>query len=456
MRHTEKYLLGRMLSSYDAVNDAMIALDHSDFADEFNSALFTVMKMLYAKDCKIEPIAIFTLMEREFPKLANIENIIALEMYQYGDASEVKLFIEIIKEESRKKKINLLGLKLSKDSGDCEKKSTQLRDETLVMMEKIFSDEHSQACESMKELVHGDYEGSGKKAVFYIQEQTEKFRKGIKTLKGLPTGYNNLDMAMGGFCAGHYIIVGARPGEGKTTLCLNFIHNLLKKGIPVGFFSLEMTAHQCMMKLIGVETGLNIKDIEMGKGTDEDLQDFNNGISRMENFPLYIDSSSSLHASTLVARAKRMVMSHGIKILFVDYLGEIKGDGKFSSKQDEIQQVSRALRGLARDLHIPLVCVCQLNRESEKQERAPRKSDLRESGQIEADAHTILLLKKHDEDETENKSHNLPGKVSVHIVKNRFGEQSVVSFHFEGQKSKFTEIDYSSMRQQLQGGYGQS
>lgn len=456
MSHTEKYLLGRMLSSYDAVNDAMIELEHNDFEDPFNAALFTAMKTLYIKDCKIDPISIFTILEKEFPQFAKIENIIALEMFQYGDHSEVKLFIEIIKEKSRKKKINLLGLKLAQDSENCEKKSPQLRDEALVMMEKIFSDEHSQACKSMKELVYSDYEESGKKAVFYIQEQTEKFRKGVKTLKGLPTGYNNLDMSIGGFCAGHYIIVGARPGEGKTTLCLNFIYNLLRKNIPVGFFSLEMTAHQCMMKLVGIETGLNIKNIEMGKGSDDDLQNFNNGISRMENYPLFIDSSSSLHASTLVARAKRMVMSHGIKILFVDYLGEIRGDGKFASKQDEIQQVSRSLRGLARDLHIPLVCVCQLNRESEKQERAPRKSDLRESGQIEADAHTILLLKKHDEDELEGKSYNLPGKVSVHIVKNRFGEQSVVSFHFEGHKSKFSEIDYSSMRHQLQERYGQS
>ncbi len=149
--------------------------------------------------------------------------------------------------------------------------------------------------------------------------------------------------------------------------------------------------------------------------------------------------------SQLIARAKRMVIANGIEILFIDYLGEVKGDGRFANKQEEIQSVSKGLRGLAKKLKIPIICIAQLNRETEKENRVPRKSDLRESGQIEADAHSILLLHRPSVDDKMDH----PGMVKVFIVKNRFGREGCIHFSFEGDKGRFSEIDYRQPEQNM-------
>ncbi len=433
---SEQLVLARMLNSINAVNEAMESLVSDDFQDPTNRVIFASIALLWSKDCEIEPVAVATVMKQEFPKECNTAIVFGLQMHQYHAYDEVKLFIENIIEKSRLRKMIFLSQNtIAIASGD-KIKSEEIQTEVLTQIETIFSKDFSKNCISFEELSNKDYRDSGKDYLSYLEKKMEDYKQGIKSLKGMPTGFSSLDSYLNGLCKGHYIIIGGRPGAGKTTFALNLMYNLLKKNIKVGFFSLEMTSSEVMAKIIGIEAKVNMEKAEIGDISHIDYMNIFEASKSLEKIPLFIDDQESMKISTLISRAKRMVSANKIEILFVDYLGEIKGDGKFSTKQEEIQYVSKGLRSLAKKLHIPVICICQLNRNSEVENRSPRKSDLRESGQIEADAHSIILLHRPSTDDKAL----FPGSVKCLIVKNRFGKEGTIEMSFIGEKNKFEEL----------------
>lgn len=440
---SESYLLARMLGSINAVNDAIAALKSEDFSDPLHQAIFLSMAILYAQDCEIEPMSVSVVLKNEFPTMADTAYLFGLKMHQYGDYEDVKVFIRSIKECSRLKKFSKIGNEMILDCMNRKKNSDEIHNETLTKIETVFSENYEKNSLTMDKIATGEYAESGVDFLTYVEKQMENHRNGIKVLRGLPTGYSRLDEMLSGFCKGHYVVIGARPGAGKTTLALNMIYNLVKKKISVGFFSLEMTAQEAMKKLIGIDSAVDMEKAERGSINTEEFHRVMVSSKNIQNIPLVIDDQESLRVSHLISRAKRMVSANKIEVLFIDYLGEIKGDGKFNTKQDEIQYVSKSLRAMAKKLKIPVICIAQLNRDNEKESRAPRKSDLRESGQIEADAHSILLLHKTSIDDKNDQ----PGMVKLYVVKNRFGKEGCVCFSFDGEKSKFSELDYSKVRE---------
>ena len=435
---SEASLLSRMLNSVNAVNDAIGSLQSEDFYDPVHRVIFSSMRALYAQDCKIEAVSVASVMSKDYPDKADTAYLFGLGVQRIGDVDETRLFIKNIKEAARLKNFMFIGTELTA-AANSGKTSEEIHSEVTKKIEIVFSEDYEKSSLTLDELVKKDYSDSGKDFLAFIEDQMENHRKGIKVLRGLPTGFPKIDDYLSGFCKGHFIVLGARPGAGKTTLALNFIHNLIKKGISVGFFSLEMTAEEAMKKLGCIEGYLDQEKVERGEINAYEYQTLVVAINSIAKMPLIIDDQESLRVSHLVSRTKRMVAANKIKVLFIDYLGEVKGDGKFANKQEEIQSVSKALRGLAKKLKIPIICIAQLNRQSEIQNRAPNKSDLRESGQIEADAHSILLLDKPSTDDPLIS----PGLVKVYIVKNRFGQQGCVHLGFDGAKGKFLEIDYT-------------
>jgi replicative DNA helicase len=334
-------------------------------------------------------------------------------------------------------------------------------------MERVFSESASATTRTLE--AEADFMDSGLGYLDFIKKQQINSAKGMHTYQGMPTGFTQLDDALSGICRGHFIIIGARPGVGKTTFALNLIHQMALMGIKIGFFSFEMTADEAMHKLICLQGRVDQQKAMRGMINSMEYNEVMNSYHECKRLPIYIEDQSPLKISQVVARTKRMIATFGIQVLFVDYLGEIKGDGKFTNKQEEIQMVSRGLRQLAKAMRIPIVCICQLNREAEKEQRAPRKSDLRESGQIEADAHSILMLhqeakqqvghvtipkqNKISEDDyaMEGKQLDIDNTVSskmiLYIVKNRFGAQRKIEYQFDGSKGRFTEM--SSMKENI-------
>ena len=438
---SETFLLARMLTSINASNEALEALTPEDFSEPRHQAIFSAMGLLYGQDAVIEPSSVAACLLTNFSGQADTAYLFGLHTFQYGDYDEVKVFIKNIKEASRLKKFIYIGREITAQASEGKRNSEQIQVDSLAKIEELFSDGYDKGSFTIQELLQKDFAESGKDFLSFTEQQMENHRKGINTLRGIPTGFPKRDEYLSGFCKGHFIVVGARPGAGKTTFILNLIHRMTRRGLSIGFFSLEMTAEEAQQKLLCIDSGLNSESVTRGSINHQEYQDLVVSVNNLKSSKILIDEQPCLKISQVVSRAKRMVIAHGIQILFIDYLGEIKGDGKFTNKQEEIQAVSKGLRALAKKLKIPVVCIAQLNRENEKETRAPRKSDLRESGQIEADAHSIILLHKPSTDGQFDE----PGMVKAYIVKNRFGREGCINFHFEGDKGRFSEIDYTNL-----------
>ena len=221
-------------------------------------------------------------------------------------------------------------------------------------------------------------------------------RKGI--LNGIPTGFADLDRMTDGLHHSEMIVIAARPSMGKTSLAMNFVENMiLDHGIPVGVFSLEMSAESLILRMMTSIARVNMRSIREGFMSEADFPKILNAAGRLANAPLFIDDTAGLSILQLRARARRMSQQHGVKFFVIDYLQLLHSTARRSqeNRQQEIADISSGIKGLAKELRVPVLVLSQLNRELEKDKsRKPRLSDLRESGSIEQDADVVGLLYK--------------------------------------------------------------
>lgn len=439
----EELVLGRMMSSIDVANEAIDNLDATDFFSLQNQSLFRAMQILFKKDAVIEPATVCSVMSETYPEHHDVTKIYGLSQYNFGYTSDISHFLEIIKENSIYRKLIYVSREIQALSSEKKMTSSELQSKILNDLDLVFRSSSSKSLVNLPDAYFMDYLESGKTFLEYVQYKQELKKMGLSTMEGYSTGFTKLDKTLDGINRGHYIIVGARPGVGKTTFILNLMNKLLKSKVKIGFFSLEMKVPEVLRNFACIKANVESSRVKSGEISPIEYQELVSAVheSRILEDKLFIDDQEGLKLSQITARAKRMVKAHGVEVIFIDYIGEIKGDGKFSSKQEEIQTVSRGLRSIAKSLNVPVVCVAQLNRESEKNNRPPVKSDLRESGQIEADAHSILLLHRPDQDDKLDK----PGVLSVYVVKNRFGEERKIDFGFNKKTGQFLEIDYANI-----------
>lgn len=436
----EEVLLGRMITSINAANSAFEVLKPMDFYEPKNAAIFEAMLILYKSDMAIEPLSVSSVLQEKHPNLNDISYLFGLTQYNITSADSTSVFIKKIKDLSVKRSVLNLCLKIS----ECSKSNTydkeMLLDEALSGFDNILKETDEFKLQTPKDILNGNFLDSGMSFRKYLEKKRDLEHANIKTLEGIPTHLFNLDEALDGLNKKHFIVIAARPGMGKTTFIIQIMVNLLMKSqARIGFFSLEMTSDEAIMKMTSNISSIPWERAKKGLLTHEEFERYCKAGESLSEYPLFIDDQTPLTIGQVSSRARRMKMSHNIDILFIDYLGEVKGGDKFFNRQEEIQHVSKGLRAIAKNLNIPVVCVCQLNREVEKDNRKPKKSDLRESGQIEADAHSILILHRPNDQN--------PLNVDVHIVKNRFGVEKKISFFADLAKSTFTEFDWKSQSQ---------
>ena len=429
-KEAEALILGRMMNSNDSVNEAIDKLTVDHFALPEHKEIFVSMKSLYSKNHAVEMDAVFRqLASPERKKLDYLSELFCKGM----GSCDLSYYLELL--DNAYKKRSLL-LACNTIFGNYKNNAEELYHDLIKKLDAVFNGNNFQSYHSAAEIIDGSYPKDSIPLMEHIQKRTEMALLGDKMITGYQTTYPILDDVLDGLQMSHYIIVGARSGTGKTTFILNLISRLLKQDLSIGFFSLEMTAQQLIQKLLCISSFIDDKKIRNGLINEYELEKLYEASEKIKKTKLYIDDQAGLKISQLVSRAKRMKASQGIDILFIDYIGEISGDIKYSTKQEERQAVSKKIRCLAKDLNIPIVCIAQLNRQNEIQKRPPIKSDLRESGQLEADAHSILLLHKPDESDQYDK----PGILEVHIVKNRFGEQKKIQYNFNGKNGYIEEL----------------
>ena len=285
------------------------------------------------------------------------------------------------------------------------------------------------------------FSSSGEMVHKVMDELTERLGK-AGHLTGVDTGYTKLNEMTAGFQPSDLIIIAARPSVGKTALALNLCLNAAKQGVPVGVFSLEMSKEQIITRMMAIEAKVPLSKLRSFDLNDNDWQRLQERLDGLASAPIYIDDSAALSTLELRGRIRRLHAQKGIGLVIIDYLQLMRSSRRTDSRELEISDISRSLKALAKELHIPVIALAQLNRKvEERTNKRPMLSDLRESGAIEQDADVILFLYR---DAVYNKRDDNPRKAEAEVIigKQRNGPTGVCGLAYVAEYTSFDELAY--------------
>jgi replicative DNA helicase len=274
-------------------------------------------------------------------------------------------------------------------------------------------------------------------------DRLDELHKDKHSLRGVPTGFKALDDKLAGLQKSDLIILAARPSMGKTSMAMNIAHHVaVKEGIPVGFFSLEMGKEQLIDRLLATESGIDSWKLRNGRLEDSDFPKINNAMAVLSEAPIFIDDSATTNIMEMRTKARRLQSEHDVGLIIVDYLQLISGrqNSNSDNRVQEVSEISRGLKGLARELNCPVLALSQLSRSVES--RTPPKpmlSDLRESGAIEQDADVVMFIYRDEYYKREESEY--PGIAQILISKHRNGPTGDIELFFHPERTLFQDMD---------------
>ena len=395
------------------------------FYDLRHQVIFDLLAEMY--DSK-DPIDLITVQQRlkdkaQLDAVGGITYLAALPDC-VPSAANLEYYLEIVREKYILRKMIQTCTGVVSRVYEHEGKVDGLLDEVERDVLKISEERVEATSFSMKDLVH--------RAINTIEEYHS--RQGMLT--GVGTGFHDFDKMTSGLHGGEMIVIAARPSMGKTSLAMNIVeHAVLEEKVPVGVFSLEMTAESLVLRMLCSRSRVNMRNVRDGFLAERDFPKLTGSAGKLATAPLYIDDTAGLSILQLRAKARRMYQQYGIKLIVIDYLQLLNASSsRIENRQQEIAQISNGIKALAKELNIPVIVLAQLNREMEKDKsRKPRLSDLRESGAIEQDADLVALLykpeaEKDNEDGLTQENDALP--VNLLIAKQRNGPTGDVHLTF--------------------------
>ncbi|MFN5929720.1 MAG: replicative DNA helicase, partial [Roseiflexaceae bacterium] len=283
----------------------------------------------------------------------------------------------------------------------------------------------------------------------HIQSVIDAYFEQLKYLQdhrgevmGVQTGYRDFDQITGGLQRSDLIILAARPGTGKTSFAMSLAYNVaMYFQHTVAVFSLEMGREQLVQRLIAMETQIDTHRLRLGQVPDSQLKLVFEAMGRLSSAPIYIEDTPGISVMELRSKARRLKTQYGCDLIVIDYLQLMSGRGK-ENRVQEVSEISRGLKALARELNVPVIALSQLSRAVEgRQSHVPMLSDLRESGSIEQDADIVMFIYR---DELYNKESDKKGIAEIHIAKHRNGPVGVVNMRFDPATTRFADLTYRS------------
>ena len=271
-------------------------------------------------------------------------------------------------------------------------------------------------------------------------EQLNYLQEHRGEVMGVQTGYRDFDQITGGLQRSDLIILAARPGTGKTSFAMSLAYNVaMYYSNTVAVFSLEMGREQLVQRLIAMETQIDTHRLRLGQVPDNQLKIVFDAMGRLAQAPIYIEDTPGISIMELRSKARRLQSQHGVSLIIIDYLQLMSGRGK-ENRVQEVGEISRGLKALARELNVPVIALSQLSRAVEgRQSHIPMLSDLRESGSIEQDADIVMFIYR---DELYNKDSDKKGIAEIHIAKHRNGPVGVVNMRFDPATTRFADLTY--------------
>lgn len=274
-------------------------------------------------------------------------------------------------------------------------------------------------------------------------ERIDELHRDKGKLRGVPSGFIDLDKLLGGFQKSDLIVLAARPSMGKTSLALDMVRNVaVHSKVPVGIFSLEMSKDQLVDRLLSAESNVNLWKIRTGMLNEDDFALLGEAMGTLSEAPIYIDDAAGANIMEVRTKARRLQTEHNLGLIVIDYLQLMSGGRNTNSdnRVQEVSEISRSLKILARELNIPVIALSQLSRGVEQRpDKVPQLSDLRESGSIEQDADVVMFIYR--EDMYKGKDSRRPNIAEIHIRKHRNGATGQVDLFFDGEKTSFKNLD---------------
>jgi len=441
-KESEMMVLGSMLTNIDSLNIAANALTDSDFYFSEHKIVFSALKDAYLQD---KPADVHLIAE-ELKRRDQLENVggvgFLTTLAQYaGTAAYIEEYTELVHNKALLRRMILAAQEVEKNALGDPSDVTNTLDEAQKKFYDIGQSASGKDGVTIRQLITGEKSEAKISYLEDLQKRQEAYQNrdpDDSGIAGISTHFIDLDKMIGGLNPSNLMIIAGRPAMGKTAFAINVAENIcFKNGMPVGIFSLEMTAEQILHRIICCQSEVESDKIKNGSLSGEEYQRVVGVVNAIGEHTMVIDDQPGLKITDLRARARRMREVYGIELLVIDYLQLLSGSGSVRSqenRQNEISEISRMLKNLARELNIPVICASQLSRKvDERQGHRPLMSDLRESGSIEQDSDIVMFLLRREYYDPYDK----PGHAELIVGKNRHGGVGSVNLTFRKEIGQF-------------------
>jgi len=427
----EQSVLGAILLDNNALYTAFELITQDDFYKDSNKKIFVAMTELLEKN---EPIDIITLTDH----LRKKDSLDAVGGTQYltslvstiPTSANVRFHSKIVREKSMVRGLLRSVTDIARNVYETEQDAEELIDYAEKTIFDLSEKRISPSFSLLKDVIKDSFQ-----MIEHLYDKKE-------TVTGVPSGFKELDEMTTGLQKSDLIIIGGRPSMGKTAFSLNIAQHVgVNMKEPVAVFSLEMSKEQLAFRMLCSEAMVDSNNIRKGFIRKDDWHKLTSAAGKLAESPIFIDDSSAISVLEMRAKARRLKVEHGLSLIIVDYLQLMRGRGNAERREQEISEISRSLKGLAKELRVPVIALSQLNRgvETRTGNKKPTLADLRESGAIEQDADVIIFLYR---DEVYNRdSNDNKGKAEIIIAKQRNGPTGTIMLSFISQCTRF--VDYS-------------
>jgi replicative DNA helicase len=428
----ETSLLGSLLIDSDAIVKIADIVSASDFFEPKNARIYEAIMQLYDRR---EAIDVLTLADRlrnngYLDSVGGPSYLTELTNY-VPTATHVEQYADIVAQKALRRRLIVASKELVGLGYDESKQLSELIEEAETRLFEVSQQNVKQSVVSLEAILAESF------------DRLDDLHKDKQKIRGIPSGFKDIDDKLAGFQRSDLVVLAARPSMGKTALALNFAHKVaVQANQPVLVFSLEMSKEQLVDRLLSMESGVDAWALRTGNLTDADFEKIARAMGTLSEAQIFIDDTPGITVSDLRTKARREAHQRPLGLIIVDYLQLMSGGSRFggeANRVQEISEISRGLKGVARELNVPVLALSQLSRSVENRHpQIPQLADLRESGSIEQDADVVMFIYREEYYNPETDRKNL---ADIFIKKHRNGPTGGVELRFENEKQRFSSVD---------------
>jgi replicative DNA helicase len=429
----EESVLGSMLLSKDAIAEVLELLREDDFYRPAHRTVYRSVLELYSHGDAVDAVTVAEDLRRN-GALADIGGAPFLHtlVASVPTAANAGYYARIVKEAGVLRRLIDVGTQIVQLGFETPQDTERAIDIAESLVYQVAQGRITEDYHSLRDVLTGTLEA------------IERLHEDHREITGIPTGFPALDRLTSGLQPSNLIIVAARPAVGKSTLGLDVArHASVRAGVPTVVFSLEMSRTELVQRLMCAECTVDMQRLRTGRMEESDWTRLTRSLGKLADAPLYIDDSPGTTMMEIRAKCRRLKQRHGLGLVVVDYLQLMQPSKRFENRQQEVSEISRSLKLLAKELEVPVIAISQLSRQTEaRSDRRPMLSDLRESGALEQDSDVVLFIYR---DELYDPESPRKGEADLILAKHRNGPTDTVTVTFQGQYSRFAPMAARSL-----------